>query len=167
MEDRKTIFYYLNQVFCIFGITILIIAVFSVMFGEKARAFSTMFALGEEGVPVKTMGQFFLSSVLLVGFRFLFFTEGIIKNLSLVKRTACMLCSALGTIAAFVYFCGWFPFYMWRAWLSFFICFGVCFTTSLFITRWQEEMENRKMEEGLKRIKEKLEDAGTDGTLRE
>lgn len=159
MENRKTIFQYLNQVFCIFGISMLIIAVFSVIFGEETKEFSAIFALGKEGVPVKIMGQFFLSSVLLVGFRIVFFTEGIIKNMSVPKRTACMLGSAFATVAGFVYFCGWFPFYMWRAWLGFFISFGICFTVSLFIMRWQEKMENRKMEEGLKRIKERLEDA--------
>lgn len=159
MEDRKTIFQYLNQVFCIFGITMLLLVVFSVIFGENAKEFSTMFALGNEGIPVKTMAQFFLTSVLLVGFRILFFTEGIIKNMDILTRTACMLCSALVTTAGFVYFCSWFPFFMWQAWLGFFICFGICFAVSLFIMRWQEKMENRKMEEGLKRMKEKLEDA--------
>lgn len=159
MEDRKTIFQYLNQVFCIFGITMLIIAVFSLIFGEETKEFSTIFALGKKGVPIKVMGQFFLSSALLVGFRILFFAEGIIKDMSLLKRTACMLGSALVTVVGFVYFCNWFPFYMWQAWLGFFVCFGICFTVSLFIMRWQEKMENRKMEEGLKRIKERLEDA--------
>lgn len=159
MEERKTIFQYLNQVFCIFGITMLILSLFSVIFGEDAREFSTMFALGKEGIPVKTMVQFFLVSVLLVGYRVLFFAEGIIQNMTHPARTACMLCAALVTTAGFVYFCGWFPFFMWKAWLGFFICFGICFVVSLSIMRWQEKMENRKMEEGLKRIKEKLEDA--------
>lgn len=166
MEDRKTIFHYLNQVFCIFGITILILAVFSVIFGEETKEFSAIFALGKEGVPVKIVGQFFLLSVLLVGFRILFFAEGIIKNMSLLKRTACMLGSAIATVIGFVYFCGWFPFYMWKAWFGFFISFGICFAVSLFIMRWQEKMENRKMEEGLKRVKEKLEDVDSKGTLR-
>lgn len=70
-----------------------------------------------------------------------------------------MLGSVVVLIGFFAYFFGWFPIDMWQAWLGFFVSFGTCFAISLFIMKWKEKVENRKMEEGLKRVKEKLEDA--------
>lgn len=158
MEEKKNIFDYLGQVFCTFGISMLIMALFCKLVGEEAGEISTMFALGREGVPVTTMLQFFIVNVLIAGFRFLFFSEGIIRHMSLFKRTLCMLCCVLVTIGVCVYVCGWFPFRVWRAWLAFFISFGICFIISLLIMHLKEKLENRRMEEGLKRAKEKMED---------
>lgn len=159
MEEKYTIFDFGNQVFCAFGFSMLIMAVFSRLVGDEAKEISTLFALGDEGVPVNVIWQFFAVNVLISVFRFLFFSERIIRRMSIIKRTLCMLCSIILTVALFVYFCGWFPFDVWQAWLAFFISFGICFVISLLIMRWKEKLENRKMEEGLKRVKEKLEDA--------
>ena len=46
MEDKKTIFDYLGQLFATYGITVAIFIVFGMVVGEGAREFSTLFALG-------------------------------------------------------------------------------------------------------------------------
>lgn len=160
MEKKGTIFDFGNQVFCTFGFSMLVMAVFSRLVGSEAREISSLFGLGREGVPLSVIWQFFAVNVLIAGFRFLFFSERIIRHMSAVKRTLCMLVSVVLTVAFFVYFCGWFPFDVWQAWAAFFLSFGLCFAVSLFLMRWKETLENRKMEEGLRRAKEKLEDAG-------
>lgn len=157
MEEKYTIFDFGNQVFCAFGFSMLVMAVFSRLVGDEAKEISALFALGDEGVPVNVIWQFFEVNILISVFRFLFFSEKIIRHMSIIKRTLCMLCSIILTVALFVYFFGWFPFDVWQAWLAFFISFGICFVISLLIMRWKEKLENRKMEEGLKRVKEKLE----------
>lgn len=159
MEEKKTIFDFGNQVFCAFGFSILAMAVFSRLVGDEAKEISTLFVMGDEGVPINVIWQFLAVNILIAGFRFFFFSDRIIRHMSAFKRTLCMLCSIILTVALFVYFCGWFPFDVWQAWLAFFISFGICFAISLLIIRWKEKLENRKMEEGLKRVKEKLEDA--------
>ena len=37
MEERKTVFDYMGQILMIFGFTILILLVFSLLFGESAK----------------------------------------------------------------------------------------------------------------------------------
>lgn len=158
MEEKKTIFDYLGQVFCVFGIAMTIMAVFCLLFGEESKEISTMFALGNKGLPVETMGQFLGVTAFIVGLRFLFFTDVLIKTMSIFMRTLLMLISVVAVIGVFVYCFGWFPVDMWQAWLMFLVCFGISFAVSLLVMSWKEKLENRKMEEGLKKLKDKLED---------
>ncbi|MBO5210235.1 MAG: hypothetical protein J6B68_12985 [Lachnospiraceae bacterium] len=153
MEERKTIFDYLGQIFMMYGISIALMCVFCVLFGEGAKKFSSMFALGKEGLNITTMVQFLLMSACITGIRFLFFTDVIIKKMSLTARTVWMVISVLLVAAGFIMVCDWFPADMWRPWLMFLICFGVCFIVSMSITILKERMENKKMEEALERLK--------------
>lgn len=73
MEERKTLFDYMGQVFMIFGITMLILSFLDLIFGENAKEYSTMFSLGKEGIGVGTIFQFLLASVITVTLRALFF----------------------------------------------------------------------------------------------
>lgn len=153
MEERKTIFDYLGQVFTIYGISIALMCVFCVLFGDGAKDFSSLFALGKEGLSTATMAQFLVISVCIVGIRFLFFTDVIIKKMSLTLRTIWMVISAILVAAAFIIICDWFPIDMWKPWVMFLICFGICFIVSMSITILKERMENKKMEEALERLK--------------
>lgn len=155
MEDRKTIFDYIGQIFTIFGLTILILNIFCILFGESAgkAAGSSMFSLGKEGISVATMLQFFTVAIWVTLARFLFFTDIVIKNMRIVYRTFGMVTAILGIIAAYVVLFNWFPVDEWLPWVMFFICFLICFGISLMITSLKERMENRKMEEALARLK--------------
>lgn len=153
MEDRKTIFDYIVQIFVVFGITICILNVFCLLFGEDAREYSTMFSLGKSGLTVSTMLQFLLASVCTVCLRFLFFTETIIKNMTIAVRTICLVVAEVAVIVVFIVTCGWFPTNMWKPWAMFFLCFGVCFIISIAVTVIRTRLENRKMEEALERLK--------------
>lgn len=154
MEERKTIFDYLEQVFIIFGITLVVLNVFCLLFGEAAKEFSTMFSLGSKGLSVFTMAQFFLVSAIVVALRFLFFTDVIIKNMPVIRRTMCMVIIVLIIISVFISVFGWFPIDMWQPWAMFFLCFSICFFLSTMVTGMKEKAENRKMEEALNRIKQ-------------
>ena len=52
MDNKKHFLDYLAQIFRIFGITILILAVFACMIGDQAATYSTMFVLGHSGLSV-------------------------------------------------------------------------------------------------------------------
>ena len=50
MEEKKTVFSYLANIFMIFGVTVLIISVLTVLCGEEAREVSTIFEIGRAHV---------------------------------------------------------------------------------------------------------------------
>lgn len=154
MEEKKTIFDYIGQVFLLFGIIIGILNIFCVLVGEDAKAISTMFALGSNGLSVQTTLQFFLVSVCIVIAKYIFFTDRVIKKMSMVIRAVSMVSVVLIIILIFILICGWFPVDMWQPWLMFFLCFGVSFAVSMAVMILKERMENRKMEEALARLKE-------------
>ena len=154
MEERKTIYDYLAQVLMIFGFTMIILNLFCYLFGEDAKEYSTMFALGREGIKTDTMMQYLMASAFTVLFRFLFFTDMVIQNWRVVTRTICMIVSEILMITVFVLVFGWFPVDMWQSWGLFLVCFGLCFAASVTVTITKERVENRKMEAALKKLKE-------------
>lgn len=154
MEERKTIFDYIEQVFSIFGFSVIILNIFSRMFGEDAREISSLFSMGKEGLSGAVMLQFFSVAVWIVFLRFLFFTDIVIKSMRIVLRTLGMVLSVLVVIVVYIFAFDWFPANDWVPWAMFFACFGICFAISLFITALREKTENRKMEDALKKLKQ-------------
>ena len=90
---------------------------------------------------------------MIVTLRFLFFTDVIIKNMSVIARMIWMVVLVLFMISAFIIIFKWFPADMWQPWVMFFLCFGVCFGISMVLTVAKEKAETRKMEEALERLK--------------
>lgn len=153
MEERKTIFDYLGQVFITFGFSILILNIFCVLVGEGAKEVSTIYSMGKDGIAVSTMMQFLGVSICITALRALFFTDRIITRMSVVARSACMLTSIVVLIVLCAVIFGWFPVTMWQSWAGFFISFGLCFVGSLCLTTLKERAEDRKMEEALQKLK--------------
>lgn len=157
MDEKKTIFNYLAQVMIVFGFAMLVLNIFCLVFGDSAKDFSSMFELGNQGVPAKTAFQFLLISALIIGLRIIFFTDVLIKKMPIWLRTICILVSVVIIIAAFIIVFHWFPVDMWLPWVLFFVCFGISFLGSCFIMAIKEKAENRQMEEALRRLKDKEE----------
>lgn len=158
MEEKRTVFGYLAEVFMIFGITILILNMLCLLFGPTEQDISSMFRLGNKGLSVWTVLQFFLVSIGITFLRFLFFTDQIIKKMSVVWRTVFMVLSILVLITGFILCCDWFPADMWEAWAMFLLCFAISFAVSTGIMVLKERAENRQMEEALKRLQEEGKD---------
>ena len=152
MEERKTIFDYLGQVFCTFGITIMCMAVLTILFGEDAKESSRLCVFSNKGIPAAIGFQYFTLSAITVFARYFFFTDAFLKKGSILARTVGMLLVVVAVIACFIYAFDWFPIHMWQPWAMFFICFGICFFISLGVTCIKERMDNKKMEEGLKKL---------------
>lgn len=153
MEKKYTIFDLLGQVFFIFGVTVTCLAVFVVVFGADAKGMSTIFDLGEQGLAVATLGQYFLMSVLLIMIRFVLFTDGIIKGWSVLKRTICMFVVIILLVGALAYVFGWFPVNEILPWIMFFACFFICATVSVILSVLKEKKENEKLQEALDKMK--------------
>ena len=154
MEEKKTIFDYLAQTMLLFGVTVLILNLFCLVFGNSAKDVSAIFALGAQGLPVGISFQFLCVSVLITGARYVFFTDVVIKKMPVWLRTACMLTFTVILISAFIILFHWIPIHLWQPWFMFFLCFGICFACSCFFVTLKEKAENRRMEEALRRLKE-------------
>lgn len=153
MEEKKTILDYLAQVVLLYGVMILMMVVFCMIFGDTARGLSSLFTLGSDGLSISILLQFLLISALVTLTRFLFFTDTIIKSMPIVLRTVLMLASDVCIIVVFVICFDWFPVTMWEPWALFAICFVASFGISLAVMLVKEKSENKKMEEALKKLK--------------
>ena len=156
MEKEKTIYDYISQVFVIFGATVLILNMFCLLFGKDAKELSTLFSLGDQGLSVATMLQFLAMSVFITIWRFLFFTDKVIKDLSLALRTAGMFTAVVLTIIVFVLLFSWFPLGDWKAWLGFAVSFVISVAISLGLSTLKEKTEEEKMAKALDRLKEEI-----------
>ena len=155
MEEKRTIFDYLAQMLTIFGFNTLILNIFCLIFGDSAQSLSSMFALGNRGIPVGICLQFLCVSFLITGARYLFFTDTFIKTMAIWLRTLCILASIIAIIAICAVAFDWCSTYMWQPWAMFLLCFGLSFAGSYLVMVIKEKTENRRMEEALQRLKEK------------
>ncbi|MCM1120908.1 MAG: hypothetical protein NC543_16300 [bacterium] len=152
MEEKKHLLHYLEQVFVIFGVSILIVEVICRIFGEEARQYSTMFELGNAGVPFHTVLEYLLASVCITVLRFVFFTDVLIRRWSLAARIVGMLSAVTALSGGLSYVFGWFPVSDPKCWAAFFISFGICFVLGTALSAWGERMENRQLEDALQRM---------------
>ncbi|MCM1304699.1 MAG: hypothetical protein NC305_16670 [Lachnospiraceae bacterium] len=154
MRERKNILDYMAQTMIAFGASMLALALFCELVGEEARGFSTMFALGKEGIPSNTILQFLLNSVCIMVIRFLFFSDRVFRKMSIAGRTIGMLASVIALIGVFAYCFGWFPVDDPKCWACFLVSFGICFVIAWAVSAWKESLDNRQLEEGLRHLKE-------------
>lgn len=163
MEERKTIFDYAANVFVYFGFTMLCMMIVISIFGSiEAKEVSTFFYFGNEGIRISVMLQFLAMSTIIEILRYIFFTDAVIKKMSVTLRTSGMIFFVLAVSVLFIILFDWAPIDMWQSWVGFIVCFLVCFIASLFITTVKNKIENEKLEEGLNKMKEKWEKEGTE-----
>lgn len=152
--EKKHLLFYLEQVFMVFGASLLAITLITALLGDEARGYSTMFALGSRGIPLHTVGEYLLSSVCVTALRFVYFTDTFIKSWSLTGRTVGMLVSVIGLTGGLSYLFGWFPVNDPKSVLAFLVSFGICFLIAAALSGKKEQVENRQLEEALRRMKE-------------
>ena len=153
MENRPTILKFLQRVFVIYGITTLILNIFTLIFGDAAKEMSTIFSFGNGALGVKTAMQFLLAVVILVLIETLFTTDILIKKMKITMRICLVFVSIFAVISLFVAVFGWFPTDLALPWIMFIICFAISSAVSTIITAYSEKQENKKLDEALKQFK--------------
>lgn len=153
MENKKNILDYAGQIFMVFGLTVFCLVILCTVFGEDAKEYASIFRLGNEGLSRFTLLQFMLTSVLIVTFRLLFFTDIVLKKASIGIRTFGMFLSVILMMVIAIILFDWFPVHQWQPWVMFFICFGISTAISTGVSMLHEKQENQKMEEALRRLK--------------
>lgn len=154
MENRPTILKLLQKVFVIYGITILILNIFTLIFGDSAKEMSTIFSFGNEALGVKTGMQFLLAVVILVLIETLFTTDILIKKMKIPMRICLMFVCTFAVISLLIVIFGWVPTNMALPWIMFIICFAISSAVSTIITAYSEKQENKKLNEALKRLRD-------------
>ncbi|MBQ3137978.1 MAG: hypothetical protein IJB68_00500 [Ruminococcus sp.] len=153
MENRPTILKLLQKVFVIYGITTLILNIFTLIFGDAAKEMSTIFRFGNGALGVKTAMQFLLAVFILVLIETLFTTDIFIKKMKNPMRICLVFVSIFVVISLFIVIFGWIPTNMALPWIMFIICFAISSAVSTIITAYSEKQENKKLDEALKRFK--------------
>lgn len=154
MGKKFSVIRYLSDTLKVFGITTLLLNIFTVIFGKDAEPISSIFALGNSGIAVKTGFQFLALAAIIMAFRFIFMTDSIIERMPLAVRIIAMFFSTFAVIVAFIVMFGWFPINNIKAWVFFLICFIVSCTVSTVISTLSEKKENKRLEEALRSFKE-------------
>ncbi len=154
MIKKSSVFDFLTHVMVIWGISLLVLFVFIILFGEDAKGYSKIFELGKDGLPVMTAMQFLLLAVVITLLRWLFFTDRVIKEMSIPKRSIGMFVTVIIVVGFLSGICGWFPINQVLPWVMFFISFFVCTFIGVLVSAFKEKSENIKMQEALERLKE-------------
>lgn len=154
MEKKKGILGFLSQVFMLFGIIVLLMSMFAVIFGDSAKQVSTIFSLGSKGLSLGTLIQFLSAIAIICVLRFVFMTDTLIKKMPVALRIILMFTSVIIVIIGFVLAFGWFPVTEIKAWVMFILCFIISCIISTFVSVVSEKQENKKLEEALKCFKE-------------
>ena len=153
MEDKKTIFNYISQLFAIYGIVIAIFVAINLIVGNEVGSVSTLFALGSTGLSTKTLIELFVLVVIVTIDDNVFHTDLLIKNMSLIVRNILFFAVILVTIIVFAVVFGWFPLDNVLSWIGFIVSFSVCAVFSAIHMRLEENAENKKMQEALNKLK--------------
>ena len=154
MEIKKQIVNIVETAFTITGFTMIVIALLTFFAGENAKEVSAIFALGNQGIPLAIVAEYFGFSCLISLLRFLFFTDILFKKWTITPRIVMMILIQIVLVGIFAYRFKWFPVDDPICWAAFFICFFICFVISVVITKWKEDKDNTKLEEGLKALRE-------------
>ncbi len=154
MIKKNTIFDFMINVMVVFAISIISICLFTFLFGKEAVEVSSIFALEEKGIPLSTVVQFLVLAFIITMMRWIFFTDKIIKTLSLTLRIISMFVMVIIMIGVFAAIFQWFPVNMVKPWIMFFICFVICATASVIISSLKEKKENEKLQEALELLKQ-------------
>ncbi|MBR5180834.1 MAG: hypothetical protein IKW88_01110 [Clostridiales bacterium] len=153
MEDRKTIFEYIAQLFATYGIMVVIFIVINLVIGDNARSVSTLFALGSDGLSAAMLLELLLLAFIITAAQNVFLSDILIKDMALIVRNILFFLTIMIAITVFVIIFGWFPINEVGAWIGFIVSFAVCTAVSAVFMRLEERAENKKMQEALNRLK--------------
>lgn len=153
MEENKTIFNYLGQIFTTFGIIVLMFVILGSLMNEEIGQYSSLFELGKKGLSMSTLLQLFVLAMIISVGQIIFFTDRWIKNMVLVVRIICFFAVIIFTMVFFCCAFSWFPISDVKAWIGFIVSFSVCTSIGIVVCRMKEKAENKKMAQALQTIK--------------
>ena len=149
MEEKKTVFYYIRQIFATYGFIVLAFCLMSIVVGEKTKGYAALFSLGNEGMAISILLELLLLAVIITLAQVAFLTDTWIRNMAMVTRNIFFFVSVFIVIVLMIVAFHWFPVKDMMAWLGFIISYVISMFVSALVTRLKEKTENAKMQEAL------------------
>ena len=153
MEEKKTIFSYIAELFTSFGIIVVIHMIIAYVVGDEAHGYSTIFEFGSRGLSIDTLAELFGLNVIIFIFRHILFSDKLIKSLPMIVRNIIFFVAITVTIMIFAAVFGWFPIDDIYSWIGFFVSFAICSAVAVILSRLKENAENDKMNRALEKYK--------------
>lgn len=144
MEENKTIFNYITQLFATYGIMVAIFMVFGMTIGNLANGHSSLFALGTLGFSTETLFQLLLLATIITLAQITFLTDRWIKNMGLILRNICFFGCIVIVMAVFAAVFVWFPIKEVKAWIGFGVSFLSARQRALLSANWRKRQRIRK-----------------------
>ncbi len=154
MEEKKTVFSYISQVFATYGIIVTIFTLFSLLIGEGTGAYSSLFRLGRTGLTLGTLWELLLLAAVITFVQVLFLTDRWIKNMPILRRNVLFFALVLAVIVGMILVFHWFPADDPLAWVGFLISFVLSMGVSVLLSRLKEQAENRRMAAALEKYQQ-------------
>jgi len=154
-QMKKTIIQFIESLLKIFAVIILIFTISTTLLGVEVSKFSNLFLLGNDGLAIKTIFQFFVFAFLICFSRFLFQTDMIFKNAGLILRHIFFFLSTILIFIVLAQIFSWIPnkpFY----WLLVLASYSVCTIISIFVTNLFAKKENEKLNDALAKMKDRI-----------
>ena len=145
---------FIESLLIIFAVIILIFTIPTKFLGEKTREFSNLFLLGNQGLAIKTILQFFAFSFLINIFRFVFLTDMIFKKARPVLRYLLFFLSTTLVFALFALIFHWIP-NKPLFWLLVLLSYSVSTIISILITNFFAKKEDARMNDALAKMQER------------
>lgn len=149
MEKRKTIFYYISDVFAKYGVIVSVFILLSLIIGDYAGEYSSLFRLGGEGLSTATLLQLLLLAVVIIIAQNVFLTDRLIKSMTIFLRNVLFLLTIMAAIAVLIILFDWFPIDDLKAWTGFFLSYTISMIISVLISRLKERAENDNLQAAL------------------
>ena len=153
MEEKKTVFNYISQLFATYGVIVVIFIVFSLVIGNGADKYSALFSYKDAALGIPTLLQLLLLALFITLSQVLFLTDALIKGMSMVLRYILFFVTIMLVMIIMTVVFKWFPVDDPKAWCGFFISIVIRMVISALLTRLAEKSENRKMQEALDKFK--------------
>lgn len=154
MEEKKTVFSYISQVFATYGIIVTIFTLLSLLIGEGTGAYSSLFRLGRTGLTLGTLWELLLLAAVTTFVQVLFLTDRWIKNMPILRRNVLFFALVLAVIVGMILVFHWFPANDPLAWVGFLISFVLSMGVSVLLSRLKEQAENRRMAAALEKYQQ-------------
>lgn len=151
---QSTITRFLLRTFMIYGILTLMLNIFTLIFGEDAQGYSTLFSLAGQGIGTATSLQFLAAIAMINILSLVLMSDRIIISMSRTLRMAVLFSSVFIVMIAFIAIFDWFPLNDIKAWVMFIVCSCVCIAISTIVSSQTKKQEDRSLEEALRRAKE-------------
>ena len=149
MEEKKTVFYYIRQVFATYGFIVSAFIIMGILIGDRAKGYADLFSMGNAGLSMPILLELLLLAVIITLAQVAFLTDVWIMNMSMMIRNVLFFVSVLIVIVLMIVAFNWFPVRDMTAWLGFIISYALSMIISSLVTRLKERAENSKMQEAL------------------